>query len=100
MGNWADYLISAVKYDSNRHILQVKQHKDTGGAIGEGEVIDRDTLVENLTNGLKYTTIFSSDSKWRKGDEVKMLKSQGKISVRTDTNKVGMDNLKFLTELE
>ncbi len=100
MGSWADYLISAVKYDSKRHIIQVKQHKDTGGAIGQGEIIDRDTLVDNLQNGLKYTTIFSSDTKWKKGDKVQMLKSQGKIIVRTDNNKVGMDNLKFLTELE
>lgn len=100
MGAWGDYLISAVKYDSCRRILQIKQHKDTGGPIGQGEIIDRATLVDNLQNGLEYTTIFSSDSKWKKGDKVHMIKSRDGILVRTDKNKVGMDNLKFLTELE
>ena len=100
MSTWADYLISAVKYDSCRRILEIKQHKDTGGAIGEGEIIDRETLVENLQNGLKCATIFSSDSKWRRGDPVHMIKSREGILVRTDKNKVAMDNLKFLTELE
>ena len=100
MTRWADYLISAVKYDSNKKIAQIKQHKDTGEDIGDGELINRDILSTNLKKGLTYCTIFNSNSSWKKGDPVNLIRTGSDYSIRTDSNKVEYDNLKFLSEIE
>ena len=100
MARWADYLISAVKLDSNRRIIQVRQHKDTGADIGEGEIIDRDALSTNLKKGLSYSTIFNSNSNWKKGDPINLIRVGSDYSIRTDSNKVEYDNLKFVSEIE
>ena len=100
MGKWADYLISAVKYDTKNRIIQVKQHQDFGEKIGEGEIIDRDSLTSNLKHGKSYMTVFSSNNNWKPGDYVRIVKMPGSYSIRTDDNKVEHDNLKFVLELE
>ena len=100
MGEWADYLISAAKFDSNRKIIQVRQHKDSGEDIGKGELIDRDTLATNLKKGVSYCTIFNGNSSWKKGDPVNFIRVGSEYAIRTDSNKVEFDNLKMLPEIE
>ena len=100
MSKWANYLVSAVKYDSKKRILQAKQHKDTGGAIDDGELVDRITIANNLKKGNSYLTIFNGNSNWKIGDKIQLIKVGGNYSIRTDSNKVEFDNLKFLPELE
>ena len=100
MGQWADYLVSAVKYDSNRKIIHVIQHEDTGSDIGKGELVDRDSLATNLKKGISYSTIFNGNSSWRKGDPINFIRVGGIYSIRTDSNKVEYDNLKLLPEME
>lgn len=99
MGKWADYLISAVKYDADRRIIQVRQHPDSE-EIRDGELIDRQTLATNMKKGTTYCTIFISSSTWKRGDPINLIKAEGDYSIRTDSNKVKYDNLKFVTELE
>ena len=100
MTKWADYLISAVKYDSDRRIIQVRQHKDTGEAIGDGEIVDKATIASNINNGISYKTIFSSLSTWKLGDRVKTSRVDNDFCLRIDDNKVKHDNLGPLPELE
>ena len=100
MTKWADYLISAVKYDSDRKITQVRQHKDTGEAIGEGEIVDRSILADNLKKGMSYSTVFNSNSNWKIGNKIRCIRTAGDFSIRTDLNKVEFDNLKFIPEIE
>ena len=100
MTKWADYLISAVKYDSNKKIIQVRQHKDTGETIEAGQLIDRTTLTDNLKKGMSYSTVFNSNSNWKIGDKIQCIRIGGDFSIRTDLNKVEFDNLKFLPEME
>ena len=100
MGKWADYLISAAKYDENRRIVQVRQHNDTSEDIDNGEIVNRDILAANLKKGLKYCTIFNSNSTWKKGDPINLIRVGGEYSIRTDSNKVEYDNLKFVSEIE
>ena len=99
MSKWADYLISAVKYDKGHKITQVRQHQDTGESISEGEIIDRDTLTTNLKHGKTYMTVFDSNNKWKPGDFIRVVKLAGSYSIRTDDNKVEYDNLRFVAEL-
>ena len=60
MAKWADYLISEVTYDSNHLILKIKQHTDNGKTISHGDIVDRDTLANNLGHGAKYKTLYNS----------------------------------------
>ncbi len=97
---WADFLISAVVYDKKHKILYAKQHKDTGESITEGILTDRNTIASNIANGLSYVTIFSSNSTWKKGTNLRAYRIGGEYFIRTDGNKVKLDNLGQLPELE
>lgn len=99
MSKWADFLISAAVYDGKHKILKVRQHKDNGSIIDDGQIIDRDAIIENLKNGSKMVTIFSSNSTWKLGDKINLIKFDGSYFIRTDNNKVGTDNLRLLPEL-
>ncbi len=100
MAKWADYLISQASYDSNHHLSKIRHHKDSGVVIDDGQIITRDALIENLKNGIEYVTIFSSNSTWKLGDKVFLVKAGNEFFIRTDSNKVEADNLKFVSELK
>lgn len=99
MAQWAEYLVSQASYDKNRKLQKIKQHKDTGEIVDDGQIVERDTLIENLKNGAKYMTIFSTKSTWKLGDKINLVKVDGEYYIRTDTNKTNFDNLKFVSEL-
>jgi len=100
MIKWADYLISAVAYDYNHNITLLKQHKDTGEKIDEGEVVDKVTVASNINKGISYKTIFSSLSTWKLGDRIRTARVDSDFCLRIDDNKVQPDNLGPLPELE
>ena len=97
---WADYLVTAVKYGDGRRIERVRQHEDTGGELGEGTVIDRDTLASNIKRGVRYATVFSTKSNWRLGSAINCFRVGSAVSIRTDLNRVNYDLLAMLPELE
>ena len=99
MSKWADYLISEVEYDSNYHISKIKQHRDNGETIGDGEIIDRDTLANNLGHGSKYMTVYGGTNKLRIGKNVQYFRAHGYHYIRTDGNKVNHDNLGDLPDI-
>ena len=96
---WADYLVTAVKYDGHQ-IKNVRQHKDDGGELDEGTIIDRNTLASNIKKGIKYSTAFNSKSKWILGEKINCHKVDSSVSIRTDSNEVVYDFLAMLPELE
>ena len=100
MAKWADYLISQVSYDSNRRITKVKQHKDNGNKISEGEVVDRNTVTGNLGHGAKYMTMFGDLGKIRIGKNVRYFRAYEDHYIRIDNNKVTSDNLGELPQLD
>ena len=99
MSKWADYLISEVEYDSNYHISKIKQHRDNGETIGDGEIVDRDTLANNLGQGSKYMTVYGGTNKLRIGKNVQYFRAHGYHYIRTDGNKVNHDNLGDLPDI-
>ena len=100
MAKWADYLISKVSYDSNHLILKIKQHTDNGKTISQGDIVDRDTLANNLGHGAKYRTLYNSLEKVRIGENVRYFRAYEHHYIRTDKNKVTADNLGDLPNLE
>ena len=100
MAKWADFLISAAKYSSDHtKIIQVKQHPDLDGNVGEGELVDKRTVSSNIKNGKTYRTIFNGGpNDWTKGDIVRTYSVDGEFFIRADKNKVNLDNLGLLNE--
>ena len=99
MSKWADYLISEAEYDSNYLISKIKQHHDNGESIGDGEIIDRDTLANNLGHGSKYMTVYGDLNKLRIGKNVRYFRADGYHYIRIDHNKVNHDNLGDLPDI-
>ena len=100
MAKWADYLISEVSYDSNHIILKIKQHTDNGETISQGDIVDRDTLANNLGHGAKYRTLYNSLKKVRIGKNVRYFRAYEHHYIRIDKNKVTTDNLGDLPNIE
>ena len=93
MAKWADYLISQVSYDQNHIITKVKQHRDIGNKMGDGEIVDRDIIAGNLGHGAKYMTVYGDLNKIRMGKNVRYFRAYEHHYIRTDGNKVMSDNL-------
>jgi len=93
MAKWADYLISQVSYDQNHIITKVKQHRDIGNKMGDGEIVDRDVIAGNLGHGVKYMTVYGDLKKIRMGKNVRYFRAYEGHYIRTDGNKVMSDNL-------
>ena len=100
MTKWAEYLISEVRYSpDHHHILQVKQHKDLDGEVGEGEIVDMTNVASNLKKGISYMTIHNGSSEtWKPGEKITGFLFNGDYHIRTDKNKVNQDNLGMLNE--
>ena len=99
MSKWADYLISEAEYDSNYLISKIKQHRDKGESISDGEIIDRSTLANNLGHGSKYMTVYGALNKLRIGKNVRYFRADGYHYIRIDHNKVNHDNLGDLPDI-
>lgn len=99
MNKWADYLISAVRYNTNHtHITHLKVHEDKGDKVGPGKPLFRLTVVERLKSGSTFATIFKDNSVWRKGQKVIVVKINGIDYVKTIDNGKEEDNLENLPE--
>jgi len=99
MAKWADYLISQVSYDQNHIITKVKQHRDIGNEMGDGEIVDRDVIAGNLGHGVKYMTVYGDLKKIRMGKNVRYFRAYEGHYIRTDDNKVMSDNLDDIPNL-
>lgn len=94
MAKWADYLISAVRYNTDdTHIIMVKQHNDKGDKISTSEEVARLTVVNNLKSDHSYMTIYDDDGKWKKGEEVRIIRVGNSEFITTDPNETKKDNL-------
>lgn len=100
MEKWADYLISAVRYNSDHtHIDQVKAHEDTGETFGAGKIYARQTIVDSINEGTTFITIFKNNQgKWNKGQKVYVIRINGADYIKTTNNGKENDNLENLPE--
>jgi len=101
MTKWADYLVSAVRYEpgsNNRIITYFKVHEDIGNSIGESRTWTKDELLNELIRGKTFATILKDQNgKWIKGEEV-TISSFKEIFVRSDFKNVPGDYLQNIAE--
>ncbi len=94
MAKWADYLISAVKYDSDGSpIIELKVHVDNGETVGEAVTFTRNKVISKLDSGYSFITIVKNETKWSKGEDVRVYERLGVKYLRTDSNNESKDNL-------
>lgn len=98
MSKWADYGISAVRYDvENKYIARVKVHVDNGDSIGIGSDWSRQDVLDKMDDNYTFITIKKgSDDKWQKGQDVHTITVKGVRYLRTDANSRESDNLENL----
>jgi hypothetical protein len=98
---WADYLISAVRYESgtdNRIIAYLKVHSDEIKYVGEGRTWSKAELLDALKGGKSMVTIKKDkEGKWSKCQNVS-LGIFSEVSIRSDLKKIPGDYLENVSE--
>ena len=100
MTKWADYCISSVRYnDDHTHIIKVRVHIDSGDTMSSATEWTRSEVVTAIESGKTFITITrTSDGKWNKGEDVRIITVNGVKYIRTDANSKPSDNLGNLPE--
>jgi len=102
MAKWADYLISAVRYDTSlngRRISQLRVHSDEGESVGTATTWTKKEVVVSINSGQSFKTIYEkSDGKWYVGEDVRVIIIDSEYFLRTDANRIKADNLGELPE--
>ena len=99
MAKWADYGISAVRYNtSHTHIDRVRIHEDNGDSFGAPAEHERETIVKAIKDGVTLITIPYANGQWQKGQPVFIIKVNGVEFIKTVDNGLARDNLENLPE--
>ena len=97
---WADFAISAVKRGPLGKITQVQVHQDLGDSLSQPEIVDKMVVAHNIKKGKKYITVFKiSEAEWKPGNNVSAFVHDGETFIRSDNNKVSLDNLGTLPDI-
>lgn len=99
MAKWADYCISRVRYnEKHSHIVKVEAMPDNGENLGTKVEFTREDVVAKIDRGTTFVTVTSNDGKWKKGEDVRIVRINGVKYIRTDQNQKESDNLGALPE--
>jgi hypothetical protein len=100
MNKWADFLISAVKFnDKHTHIDKVRAYPDNGDNLGSLIEQSRANVVAAIKKGTTFITIFKNEEgKWKKGQPVFTINIHGTEYIKTVDNGKAIDNLDNLPE--
>ena len=98
MSKWADYCISAVRYNSTgNHIEKVQVCEDYGNTLGNFEEWLRSNVISALDNNKTFVTIIKNEGgSCSIGTDVHVVNINGTKYIRTDNNKTTRDNLEDL----
>lgn len=97
---WADYVITGVRYNaSHSSISEVEVRADNGETIGAPRLVTRQQMISAIVGGESAVTAFRRDTKWHKGEDVRVATINGVRYLRTDRNSTSADNLGNLPEV-
>ncbi len=101
MTKWADYVITAVRFNSKHtHIDKVRACKDSGDSLEATKEYERQAIVKAINeSGISFITAFkSNDGKWKKGEDVFVINIDGINYIKTKKDHTKKDNLDNLPE--
>ncbi|MDY0082246.1 MAG: hypothetical protein RBR74_03605 [Ignavibacteriaceae bacterium] len=102
MSKWADFLISAIRYENElikNSISYLKVHPDYGEEIGAGYTWTKEEVINAMYEGKTfYTIIKEKTGEWTKGSLVALITRNGK-SIITDSSTTDLDYFSNLQEL-
>ena len=100
MSKWADYCISAVRFNDRRtHIDLVRACPDNGDQLGQVGEYAREDIVDALRRGVTFVTIYKgTNGQWKQGQPVSIIRIGGIEYIKTADNGKGVDNLDNLPE--
>ena len=92
---WADFLISAVRFNAGgTHLDFFHVHPDNVTSVGPATINSRADVVAAIRRGLTFVTIVKgADGKWRRGQPVYVKPFKGSEYLETVENKTAVDNL-------
>ncbi len=95
MTQWADRLISAVRFNAaGTHIDKVLVHNDNGDTVSDYVQMDRASVILLMKNGNTFGTIYKkADGKWYFGAKVGIVIVNGNEYIRTHADGTPSDNL-------
>ncbi len=100
MAKWADYLISAVRFNqAHTHINVVRVHEDRDTSTGPAQDISRQDVIKYLKQGRTFCTVFTgSDGNLKQGQFVEIVTIDGVEFIKTLADRIKADNLDNLPE--
>ena len=107
MSKWADYVVTAVRYEQTgrnrnwKRIVVVEVRMDLGGRVGSAEVWTREQVLDavNFDHETFITAGRAGDGTWLRGAHVWMVQVNGMDYLRIDRTSVMSDDLGGLPEL-
>jgi len=100
MSKWANYGISAVKFNSERTLVEkVIAQLDLETIFGTPSEFSRNEIVTAVKRNLSFITIFTrDDGKWKKGQVVRLANINGQEFLKTVDDPAEADTLDNLPE--
>ena len=101
MSKWADYVITAVRYESadrsreGKRIGAVEVRMDLGGRVGYAELWTREQVVDAVNHDHEtfITSSMAANGSWLKGAHVQVVRINGIDYIRIDRTWVMQDDL-------
>jgi len=102
MNKWADYLISAIRYEDDNlknSIAYLKVHPDFGQEIGAGSTWTKEEVINAMYDGKTFYTILKNNTgEWKRGAQISLVTKNGKSFI-TDDEHINLDFLTGIQEL-
>ena len=100
MSKWANYGISAVKFNSGRTLVdKVVAQLDLETIFGTPSEFSRGEIVAAVKKNFSFVTIFTrEDGKWKKGELIRLARINGKEFLKTVDDPSEADTLNGLPE--
>jgi hypothetical protein len=94
-----DYFVSeARKNPEQTHIINLTRHLVNDDNTSQtGEVVSRQTVVQDIEHGLTYMVAYRVNGAWRIGSKVEIYPYNGTKYLRTDRDNTPADNLDNLS---
>ena len=98
MTEWANYIITAVRYEGTK-IDKVKRRREANGDLSDPIEVPRVAVAQDLEFDVSYcTAIRDEDGDWVRGDDVKAYELDGELFIKTQEGDDPADNLEGLPE--